>query len=214
MAANAREQILGKLRAAQEPFADVAPVGEKWHMVPSVGDGSPAALYARFKAEAEKLACVVHEAASDSDAIETVLDLIGQDEQVLAWDAAHIPLKGLAAALEAGGVRWATTEKSSEARVGITGVDAALAATGSIVVVSGPGKSRQPSLLPLVHVAVMKRDQLLPDIETFYAGLGREDFAAHSNIAVISGPSKSADIAMEMIHGMHGPGALHLVVVP
>ena len=210
---DAREKILGKLRAARTPFEDVLPVEEKRHTVP-VTDASPAALYERFVQAAKAMTCVVHEAASQDEALQVVLDMLGDDKQVLMWDAEHIPLAGLAAALEKAGVQRASVDDAPTVRVGITGVDAALAATGSIAVVSGAGKSRQPSLLPLVHVAVMTRKQVVADLETFYKQLGREDYRNHSNIAVITGPSKSADIAMELIHGMHGPGEVHIVVVP
>ncbi len=213
MAADAREKILGKLRAARTPFEDVPPVEEKRHTVP-VTDETAAELYQRFVDQAKGATCVVHEAASQDEALKAVLDVLGDDKQVLMWDAAHIPLDGLAAALDAAGVKQAPPEDAPTVRVGITGVDAALAATGSIAVVSGAGKSRQPSLLPLVHVAVMTREQVVADLETFYGTLKREDYRDHSNIAVITGPSKSADIAMELIHGMHGPGEVHIVVVP
>jgi L-lactate dehydrogenase complex protein LldG len=212
MASSARDKILNRLRSARDPFTDVPPIEEKRRVVPTQ-DATPDELYTRFIEEAEKLACTVYEVNSESSALEIVLDILGDDDKALMWDAEHIPVTGLQEALDKNGVQPAAINDET-ARVGITGVDAALAATGSIVVVSGAGKSRQASLLPLVHVAVLKRDQILPDIETFYAQTRRDTFRDHSNFAVISGPSKSADIAMEMIHGMHGPGEMHLVIVP
>ncbi len=212
MAANTRETILNKLRSARTPFEDVAPVEEKRHTVPFT-DATPQEYYERFVQEATKLHCIIYETQGDSDALEVVLDIIGDDKQALMWDSAHIPIAGLQDAFNQQGIKSAALNDGS-VRVGLTGVDAALAGTGSIVVVSGDGKSRQASLLPLVHVAVIKHDQILADLETFYKSTNRATFRDHSNIAVISGPSKSADIAMELIHGMHGPGEVHLVLVP
>lgn len=212
MASSARDNILNRLRSAREPFTDIPPIEEKRHTVP-MGDATPDELYTRFVEEARKLACKVHEANSDSSALEIVLDILGDDKTAHMWDAEHIPIAGLGDALAKQGVQAAAINDEM-ARVGITGVDAALAATGSIVVMSGAGKSRQASLLPIVHVAVLKRGQIIPDLETFYKQTNRDTFRDTSNFAVISGPSKSADIAMEMIHGMHGPGELHLVIVP
>lgn len=214
MAANTRESILNKLRSARAPFEDVAPIPaeEKRHTVP-VTDATPEEHYQRFVDEATKLHCIIHETQSEGDALEVVLDIIGDDKQALMWDSRHIPIAGLQGALDQQGIQAAAMNDGS-VRVGLTGVDAALAGTGSIVVVSGEGKSRQASLLPLVHVAVIKRDDVIADLETFYKNTDRATFSNHSNIAVISGPSKSADIAMELIHGMHGPGEVHLVLVP
>lgn len=215
MSRNSRDTILNKLKAARTPFEDVEPIEEKRHMV-SLSDATPDELYARFVTEATALACEIHEANSSSDAIEIVLDLLGDDTKTLMWDAEHIPLPGLGDALQQKGIQAADMRDES-VRVGITGVDAALAATGSLVVVSGRGKARQASLLPISHIAVVRRVQILPDIETFYAHQrerGLDQFRESSNVAVISGPSKSADIAMELIHGMHGPGSVHIVIVP
>jgi len=134
---------------------------------------------------------------------------------VLCWDFAHIPLPGLDAALDRAGIAVAPPDDAS-ARVGITGVDAALAATGSLVISSGPGKARQVSLLPLVHIAVVRVDQIVPHMEAWIAALraaGTDAFAAASSTVIVSGPSRTADIAMELILGMHGPGALHIVLL-
>lgn len=212
MAATTRDKILGKLRAARTPFEDVPPVEEKRHTVPNQ-DAPAQALYESFVNEAKKLSCIVHETNSDSSALETILDILDGDKTALTWDFEHIPVNGLQEAFKQQGIERAAINEGST-RVGISGVDAALAGTGSIVVVSGDGKSRQASLLPSVHVAVIKQDQIVPNLERFYARTNRATYRDHSNIAVISGPSKSADIAMELIHGMHGPGELHIVLVP
>ncbi|MEL6150326.1 MAG: LUD domain-containing protein [Chloroflexota bacterium] len=212
MAATPKSRILAKLRDARTPFEDVPPIEEKRHTVPNA-DASPDELLHTFITEAEKLSVNIHEAGSESDALETVLELLAADKTALTWDYDHIPLSGLQAAFEQNGISRAEIDDGT-VRVGITGVDAALAGTGGIVVISGRGKSRQASLLPLVHIAVLRRDQITPNLETFYATTNRETFRDHSNIAVITGPSKSADIAMELIHGMHGPKELHIIIVP
>jgi L-lactate dehydrogenase complex protein LldG len=212
MAQSARDKILGKLRAARDPFPDLEAPAER-KTVTLREDVSPAALRARFIQEAEALKCKVHEAGSDADALEILLDLLGDDRRALMWDAEHIPVNGLADVLTAQGVT-AAEPRDRDVRVGITGADAALAATGSLVVITDAGKSRQASLMPPEHIAVLKADRILPDLEAFYAAQSADTYRNNSNIAVISGPSKSADIAMTMVHGMHGPGMLHIIIVP
>ncbi len=215
MANLSRDHILGKLRGARQPFTDVLPVEERRHMVPTMQSAPAAEMRAHFIEQAEKLACQVHAFSDREEAIEKVMSLLGDDKSALTWSFDHIPLTGLAGAMGQAGIHPADLRDAS-VRVGITGVDAALAGTGSLLLTSGEGKSRQASLLPITHIAVMTADQIIPDMEAWFTlqrERGIENFADVSNIAIISGPSRSADIAMEMIMGMHGPGAVHVILL-
>ncbi len=95
------------------------------------------------------------------------------------------------------------------ADVGLSSVEAALAETGSLVVYSGPGKSRQATLLPPVHVALVPAACLMPDIFTWTAARTGK---MPANLTLISGPSKSADIEFTLVLGVHGPKRLIAVL--
>ena len=211
---SSREQILGKLRQAKErPFPHITPPQNHRHIVP-LDDLSPDVLYGRFIHEAQKAACQIYEAESSKAAIAKILQLVGSDSAVSSWDLKHIPLPGLAEALDAANI--ARVGQDATVRVGLTGVDAALAATGSIVMLSGNGRFRASSLLPPVHIAVIAADQIVPDLESWWAAqkaAGLAQTRQHSNIAIITGPSRTADIAMQLVMGMHGPRELHLVLL-
>lgn len=210
-----RDTILGRLRAATPPYADEPPApGDLLPVVP-LGSSDRAALVERFAAQAEALSSRVYRCGSADEALAAILRIVAPDTRVLCWAFEHIPLPELAEALTRAGITVAPPGDAS-VRVGITGVDAALAATGSLALVSGPGQPRQTSLLPLVHVAVVRADQVVPHLEAWIAdrraeGLGA--FTALSSAVIISGPSRTADIAMELILGMHGPGELHIVLL-
>ena len=88
------------------------------------------------------------------------------------------------------------------ADVGLSSADAALAETGSLVISSGDAKSRMVSLLPPVHVALVPESKLTADIFTWTA-VRKGDLP--SNIVLVSGPSKTADIEMTLVKGVHGP---------
>ena len=209
-----REMILNKLRAARQPFADAPPAGEMIPVVPR-DDTSPAALRARFVEAAEKLSATVTICPDPDAAIRHILDVIGSDTSILSWDLAHVPLPGLGAALADAGIAIAAAGDAN-VRVGLTGVDAALAATGSLLLASGPGKPRGASLLPEVHIAVVAADQIVPDLETWLAAqraAGLESLRRLNNVVMISGPSRTADIAMETVMGVHGPGVVQIVLV-
>ncbi|MEZ4518784.1 MAG: lactate utilization protein [Chloroflexota bacterium] len=101
-------------------------------------------------------------------------------------------------------------------RVGLTGADAGLAATGSLVLQSGSGRYRAASLLPPLHIAVLTADRIVPDLENWWTqqrAAGLDQVRQRSNIVVITGPSRTADIAMQLVMGMHGPRELHLILL-
>jgi L-lactate dehydrogenase complex protein LldG len=208
-----KERILSNLRAAQQPFAGIDPEESPLPVVP-LEDTSPEALLGQFVASAEKLASQVYQPASPQQALDTVAGLLGEKGPVFAWDFSHIPLPGLEDLLKPHMLR--PGQPQSDAQVGFTGADAALAATGSLVLVGGPGKPRAASLLPPVHVAILERTQIVPDLESWFAlqrQAGLDHWRAASHAIVISGPSRTADIAMTLIMGMHGPAELHIVIV-
>jgi L-lactate dehydrogenase complex protein LldG len=210
---SSREQILAKLRGRQRPFPHVTPLVTYQPMTPLEND--PDILLDRFIHEAQILKAVVHQAMDELNAIQTILYLLGEDSQILAWDVAHIPLPGLAQSLATARINIAQPNDPN-IRVGITGANAALAATGSLVLLSGNGRYRTTSLLPPVHIAVITSNQILPTLESWMAAQVTDldsDFRQSSNIVIISGASRTADIAMELILGMHGPRELHIIIL-
>lgn len=211
---SSRNTILKKLRAAQQPFTGIPPVAERRNMVPLV-DTAPEALFQRFVKEAEKLGCRVYTVPDGEAAIEQVLTLAQGEKAVSAWDEPFIPAAGLKTALENAGM---CVSRAGDATVsfGITGVDAALAATGSLVLVSGPGKFRTVSLLPEKHIMILQAEQIIPDLEAWFVhqrARGLDAFRKAANVVVVSGLSKTADIAQELILGAHGPKEIHLIVI-
>lgn len=212
---DSRRQILDSLRAAQSPFPDARPPQAIRPVTPRAGD-DPAALVAQFVAAAQALACQVHRAAGEQEALAAVLALLQGESAIACWEPEQIPLPGLQQALTEAGIERAAPGDAS-LRVGLSGVQAALAATGSIVLASGPGRYRAASLLPPVHIAVLRQSQIVPDLESWLAGQRADGFTTmrqSSNIVIISGPSRTADIAMELVMGMHGPQQLHLILLP
>lgn len=210
---SSRQLIFEKLRRDGQPFPEAVSPATYRPMVPR-GDASPAELKALFVREAEKAGCICHLPISTEDAVGIVLEVIGEDTGVSCWEMDEIPLPGLADALQER--RIDCVGQDAAMRVGLTGSDAALAATGSLVLCSGKGRFRAPSLLPPVHVAVVTAAQILPDLERWWADqktAGLSELRRSSNIVVITGPSRTADIAMELVMGMHGPGELHIVLL-
>ena len=167
-----------------------------------------------FTREAEALGCVVHR-LSRSEALEQIMDLLDGEKSVLSWAEGELPYPGLHELLTKLDVAVAPPDDGA-ARVGITGVSAALAATGSLVLESGAGRPRSASLLPDRHIALLTADQLLDDLESWQASqaaLGYPAFKQASNTVIVSGPSKTADIGHQLVKGAHGPRELHILIL-
>ncbi len=207
---SAKDRILKRLRAAQTPFAGLPEIEERQVIAPM--DGVP--LLDTFIAKAEALSTHVMCATSERDALDYILEIVGTDQRVLAWEQEQLPLPNLYATLAQNNIAVANPHDGS-VRVGITGVEAGLAATGSIVVSAREGRPRSVSLLPYVHIAIMQEAQLLPHFEAWIAqqNADRESFRSIGNHVVITGASRTADIAKELVLGAHGPAALHIIVL-
>lgn len=100
------------------------------------------------------------------------------------------------------------------AEVGITGVDFALAETGSLVLSSVTEGSQLASLAPPVHIAFYRRSQLVGSLEEVLeqSPLARLEDPGRS-IVFITGTSRTADIEQILIRGVHGPRDLHAILV-
>jgi L-lactate utilization protein LutC len=101
------------------------------------------------------------------------------------------------------------------ADIGISGVDYLIAETGSVALLAQPGEPRSLSLLPPVHIAVADSTQLLPDLFDLFERLPSEEGTPvlPSCLTLITGPSKTGDIELRLVTGVHGPGEIHVVLV-
>jgi L-lactate dehydrogenase complex protein LldG len=86
-----------------------------------------------------------------------------------------------------------------------------LADTGSVVLAASAEEPRARSLLPAVHVSLLREDRILPGLAELFAALGND---LPSALAIVTGPSRSADIEQKLVVGVHGPGEVHVVLLP
>jgi L-lactate dehydrogenase complex protein LldG len=98
------------------------------------------------------------------------------------------------------------------AEVGINFADYALADTGSLVFLSESHESRLISLLPPVHIAMIARKNILSSLDELFT-LVPQPMAQSSAVVLITGPSRTADIEMRLVRGVHGPGEIHVIIV-
>ncbi len=94
----------------------------------------------------------------------------------------------------------------------ITGVAGAIAETGSLVLRPTPDEPRLMSLLPPIHIAVLQESA----IHDTLAGVMEQEQWAESmptNLLLVSGPSKTADIEQTLAYGVHGPKELIVLII-
>ncbi len=106
---------------------------------------------------------------------------------------------------------------SFAATVGITGVDFALAETGSLVLTSLTEGSQLASLAPPIHVALYRRSQVVGSLDEVLEKLSisrdRSFPSLGRSVVFITGPSRTADIEQILIRGVHGPREVHAILV-
>ncbi len=150
----------------------------------------------------------------------------GPDKAVVAWRHPLLAALGLEAALSAIDVplafvadhdRRMTRQQVIQSHVGITSADYCVADTATLVMKTRPGEARSVSLVPSIHVAVIELGQIILNLEELYARLEDDLLMRNEGLGrcmtFISGPSKTADIELNMVHGAHGPRALHIFVI-
>ena len=84
-----------------------------------------------------------------------------------------------------------------------------LADTGSVVIAASPEEPRANSLLPEVHVSLLREDRILAGLAELFEALGSD---LPSALAIVTGPSRSGDIEQTLVVGVHGPGEVHVVL--
>lgn len=98
--------------------------------------------------------------------------------------------------------------------VGITACDFLISRFGSVMVSSGLGSGRRIFVFPEIHVVVAKASQVVPELKDALAGM-KKKYAGNfpSQITVITGPSRTADIEKTLVMGAHGPKSLYVFMI-
>lgn len=101
-------------------------------------------------------------------------------------------------------------EKFAQADVGISGVNFAIAETGSIVLISNEGNARLTTALPRVHIAIMGMEKVIPrlaDLPYFLKVLARAATGQKLSVytSIITGPRREGEI--------DGPEQFHLIIL-
>lgn len=97
-------------------------------------------------------------------------------------------------------------------QAGFTTTLGAIAETGGLFLTPGPEEPRLLSLVPPVHIALLRADRIFDTLHQGIRELGWNR-KLPANALIISGPSKTADIEQTLAYGVHGPKRLIVVLV-
>jgi L-lactate utilization protein LutC len=185
---------------------------------------------ARFTAECTAAGGQVYLVPGQEEAIAKVLDLVEARSlrKILLGRGRYLDSLQLTGPLRARGLEIVPVDGLTPAgcrdplfaaEVGVSGVHYLVAETGTVVLEARPEEPRSLSLLPPVHIAVAHRSQVLPDLfdlfQAYSSNEGKDGLGAvvPSCLSLITGPSKTGDIELRLVTGVHGPGEVHIILV-
>jgi L-lactate dehydrogenase complex protein LldG len=99
---------------------------------------------------------------------------------------------------------------------GVTAVAYAVAETGTLVLTSNEEQALLVSLLPIIHIAVLRPQQILASLTDAVSELGAQPVsgaAPYRSATFITGPSRTSDVELTLSIGVHGPKELHLIIL-
>ncbi len=214
---NPRDRILERIRAATGKDAksatqDLEAVQSRLREHPR-GPRPPfnwPELVAQFRAQASALQSTVEVVENLADvpaAIAHYLEDLQLDRRAVSWP-------------EFRGLDWRAAGLQVEQRtvrdgdlVGITGAYAGIAETGTLMLLSGPQTPAAMSLLPDTHIAILRTSRIVEGMEEAWNLLRNEHGKPPRAVNFVSGPSRSGDIEMQIVLGVHGPYRVHIVLV-
>ncbi len=104
-------------------------------------------------------------------------------------------------------------ESVKEAEAAITGCEFLIARTGSILVSSAQGSGRRVFGHAPVHIVIGRTTQLVNEIGDALSGIKGKYSEMPSQVSLITGPSRTADIEKTLVLGAHGPRDLYVFLL-
>ena len=208
---SAREEILAKVRASlgRGPGSPVPPVPTTARVTPRIANPARAEIEQLFT-EIGKLNGITRRFSSRDDLKPALAELVQAEavKKATLWTTPDLTTWNVAATLKALGVTIVSPQADkqlvAECELGVTGVDAALPETGTLLLRSSPEKPRVVSLLPRVHLAILTPAALRADLHQEFAEVMHDPYCV-----LVTGPSRTSDIELTLTLGVHGPKSLY-----
>ncbi len=137
------------------------------------------------------------------------------------WESDFLRQINLREFLENRGLKFASPKSKEEmasADIGITEADFAIADTGTLVLIANEKQPRSTSLLPPIHIAIIRSDVIVENLKDLFILLNNnfDKSGSLTNLTscltFITGPSRTGDIELTLALGVHGPIELYVIV--
>lgn len=214
---DSREQVLTNIRAALNragPIPDSVAHSLQGRLLrprpnikPSIGADAVAHFIHQLQSVSGKLTRVA--------SIDKVADVVAA--HLRSYDLGDAIVVAPDPSLE--GIPWSnrlTVEQRAAVgsdRVTVTGAYAAVAETGSVVLLSSAESPTTLNFLPDDHLVVVRESQIVAHIEDVWVRMRNDKRAMPRTVNFITGPSKTADVEQTIQEGAHGPRRLHVILV-
>jgi L-lactate dehydrogenase complex protein LldG len=207
-----RDVTLGRIRAAlaSAPAPDGAGSNHAPLLPAPQTFSDPVGL---FVERARQVGARVHLVATMADAADRAVSTCAERavRRAAAWTSPD--LAPIVEALREAGIetlaRGAPAADLATAEAGVTGAAWGIAETGTLVLPADADRPRLASLLPPLHIAVLRADHILPDLPALFARAGD----LPSALTFITGPSRTADIGLTLVLGAHGPMDVTILII-
>jgi L-lactate dehydrogenase complex protein LldG len=217
----ARTAILGRLRAASEGGPQPLPLPALDTAVLERRHWPPAERVARLRKGMEAVHTEILDATPDTWPAVVRAFCDSQDLKTLLFGPDSEAGATLALSWAPGGTHLMPYDRPVEAfkkelfagvDAGFTGTVGGVAETGGLLLMPGPAEPRLMSLVPPIHIALLRASTIQDSFWSAVKALGWGR-SLPPNALLISGPSKTADIEQTLAYGVHGPKRLIVVLV-
>ena len=220
-----KRSVLDDVRSALGRRTTLVPTPLEAFVEPAaVSDGIE--MLERFVQEATAVRAQVHRVSDESQLVEKIFELCADHPGDIALSGTALFGKtDLRAALNGRGLAMFAGNKAGHEQkvaslascaVGITAADYAIAETGTIVLSSDEPDALLVSLLPPLHIALVRTSQMIATMDGALSTIGRERMGPNStarSVTLITGPSRTSDVELVLSIGVHGPKELHVIIV-
>lgn len=156
---------------------------------------------------------VEHFVFTSENEIRAKLKALITGQSILSWDQNQLPY-ACGECLSGEKVYYGSSDRELQGScdLGLTSCENAISETGTLAVVSGPGKPRTASLLPLLHIVLIRSQDIVMSMGEFFEK--KYDTKNLPYLTFITGPSRTADIELSLTLGVHGPGKVIALIGP
>ena len=231
MGKDSREEVLRQIRKGlygsndkkASPKLDDDRPEQSSIRIPSEFQSSKSILTGQFIEELRKISgnaeFIENEEAIKDFILRLILDRSSNSFAI--WESDLIRTLNLREALQDKGLKAAALndkEEMAEADIGITEADFAIADSGTLVLIANERQPRSVSLIPPIHIAILKSTKIVANIHDLFAHLTNSvaEMGSINDLSscmtFITGPSRTADIELNLTLGVHGPKEIFVLV--